>query len=116
LTLINTPLSCDDKEEEIMMMGGACMVMSEEELIHKSRLSYSGICFYLPLATSLFCFHLPFELESWLFFFEQTKSWLFLFPCFFNFCFSPRPGKQNTTKPFWLTLCKSIYKLLRKLV
>lgn len=54
--VINTPLSSDEEEERIMMMGAACTVMSEEELIHKSRLSCSGICFSLPLATSLFLF------------------------------------------------------------
>jgi len=57
--VINTPLSYNEEKEEeekIMKMGCSCMVMSEEELIHKSRLSYSGICFSPPLATSLFLF------------------------------------------------------------
>jgi len=86
-------LSCDEEEEEeeIMMMGGACLVMSEEELIHKSCWSYSGIFYSLPPATSLFCFHLPLELESR----------LFLFLCLFNFCFTLGHGNK-TTKSFGL--------------
>jgi len=99
--VINTPLSYDEEEEKITMMGGACMVMSEEELIHKSRLSYSGICFLSLLLLHFFCFHLPFELEIWLFlslcFFSFCLSL-----CFFSFCLSPRPGKQNKTKPYGL--------------